>query len=233
MTSTRTVRTAVVGALLLLLGLTACGGGSGTSHQQTPRQALATAKRHFDRARSVHLTLSTASAPRSGDAVLGADGTLTHQPAFRGTVKVLLGGFTADVPVVSVDHKVHAKLPLTPGYAVIDPAEYSAPDPADFADPQRGVSELLLDVRGPKRTGQKRHGAAVLTTYSGTLPGARVAPIIPSADRTASYATLIGIDQRGRLATLAVTGHFFSGSDHTTYDLAFDSYDQPVTVAAP
>ena len=34
------------------------------------------------------------------------------------------------MPVVAVDGKVYAQLPLTTGYQDIDPAEYGAPDPA-------------------------------------------------------------------------------------------------------
>lgn len=224
---------AVLALLALLALLSGCASQGSGGPAPTPRQVLATATKHLDAARSVHLVLSTTSTPTHGDAVLGADGILTHQPAFQGSVKVLLGGFTADVPVVSVDGQVHAKLPLTPRYTVINPGEYGAPDPADFADPRKGIPGLLLQLDHPRETGRKRDGTLVLTTYSGTVPGSRVTPIIPSADARGTYGTVVGIDPQGRLATLAVTGHFFSGRKSTTYDLTFDSYDRPVRIKAP
>ncbi len=218
-------------AMAVLLPLTACGGNK--ADEPSPEKVLAGAKKQLDDARSVHLTLATKSTPSSGNGVLGADGVLTHQPAFKGNVKVMLGGFNADVPVVSVGGKVHAKLPATVRYAVIDPAEYGAPDPADFADPRRGIPGLLLEVQDLQRGEQRRNGEQVLTTYTGTLKGSAVVPIIPSADANGRYDAVFGIDEDGRLATVKVTGEFFSGGGDETYDMALDDYDEAVRVTAP
>jgi lipoprotein LprG len=220
-------------AVALLLPLSACGGSDNPPDKQSVHDILAKAKQQFDDARSVHLTLSTDATPKSGDAVLGAKGSLTHQPAFEGQVTVVLGGFNADVPVVAVDGKVYAKLPLTPKYVPIDPAEYGAPNPADFADPDKGISGLLLQLDGAKETGRKRDGGELVTTYSGTLDGSLVDPIIPSADTASTYQTSVGIDDSGRIATLHVTGDFFSHDGPVTYDLSLDEYGKSVKIAAP
>jgi lipoprotein LprG len=226
--------TAILGVVLaLLVPLSACGGSESAPHKQSAHDVLAKAKQLLDDARSVHLTLSTDATPTSGDAVLGAEGSLTHQPAFKGQVTVVLGGFNADVPVVAVDGKVYAKLPLTPKYVTIDPAEYGAPNPADFADPDKGISGLLLQLDGAKQTGRKRDGSHVLTIYSGTLDGALVDPIIPSADTSGTYQTSVGIDGQGRVATLHVTGDFFAHDGPVTYDLALDEYGKSMQIAAP
>jgi lipoprotein LprG len=225
---------ALIGVVLsLFLPLAACGGSDEPPRDTSVRDVLALAKKQFDDARSVRLTLSTDATPKSGDAVLGAEGTLTHQPAFEGKVTVVLGGFNADVPVVSVDGKVFAKLPLTPKYVPIDPTEYGAPDPSDFADPDKGISGLLLRLEGAKRTGQKRVGDQVLTTYAGTLSGDLVEPIIPSADPGGTYRTSVGIDGDGRIVTLQVTGDFFAHDGDVTYDLALDDYGKNVEISAP
>jgi lipoprotein LprG len=229
-------RPAAVAGILLALGLplTGCGGDDKPKESgASANEVLAKAKKNFDDAASVHLTLSTDSKPSSGDAVLGADGTLTHQPAFDGQVSVLLSGFNADVPIIAVDGKVWAKLPLTPKYAEIDPSEYSAPDPADFADTDKGISGLLLQMGTVSEDGTERNGKEVLTRYSGTLDGALVAPIIPSADDDSTYETLIGIDEDQRIVTLEVTGEFFSGGGDETYELTFDDYDKSVKITAP
>jgi len=84
-----------------------------------------------------------------------------------------------------------------------------------------------------KKDGEKRVDGEVLTTYTGTLPGSLVDPIIPSADKAGTYQTAVGIDEHGRIATLRVTGSFFAHDGDVTYDLAFDDYDKSVTISAP
>jgi lipoprotein LprG len=231
----RTRSVAVAGALLALaLPVTGCGGDDEPPAEGAPAsEVLTKAKQNFDDAASVHLSLSTDSTPTSGDAVLGANGTLTHQPAFEGEVKVLLSGFNANVPIIAVDDKVYAKLPLTPKYSPIDPSEYGAPDPADFADTEKGISGLLLQMDDVKEAGTKRDGKQVLTRFSGTLAGSLVAPIIPSADDDGTYQTVVGIDQDNRIISLDVTGEFFDGGGNETYELTFDDYDKSVKISAP
>lgn len=235
MTLSGTSRTAALSGvvLALLLPLTGCGGDKTPASDKSPKEALALAKKTFDNASSVHLTLATTSVPTKGDAVLGADGTLTHQPAFEGKVTVVLGGFHADVPVVAVGDKVYAKLPLTLKYSEIDPSEYSAPNPADFADTDKGISGLLLKMKGLEEDGQERDGKVVLTRYSGTLAGSYVEPIIPSASGARTYKTVVGIDQDGRILSLKVTGDFFPADGDVTYNLTFDNYDKNVKITAP
>jgi lipoprotein LprG len=219
-------------AALLAVSVTACGGGDSSSGK-APLSVLKAAKAKFDAASSVHLTMSTTSKPTSGDAVLGADGTLTHQPAFQGKVKIFFKGFDADIPVVAVGGKVYAKLPLTLKFSTIDPSEYGAPDPAEFADTSQGISGLLLKLGGLKESGQIRDGKQVLTRYTGTLAGDLVQPIIPSASKSGSYDTVVGIDSGGRIATLRVTGDFFASSGAVTYALTFDDYDKKVEISQP
>lgn len=226
---------AAAGAVALMLALAGCGNDSekDAGSSEDPSAALAAAKKNFDEASSVHFTMATKSKPTKGDAVLGAEGTLTHQPAFEGSVKALYLGITADIPLIAVDGKVFANIPFSGGFEEINPAEYSAPDPATFADPEVGISGLLTKLEDVENTGEKRQGRLVVTTYAGTLPGSLVAPIIPSADDAGTYRTVVGIDEDGRIATLQVTGDFFEGSGEVTYDLAFDEYDKSVTISAP
>ena len=107
-----------------------------------------------------------------------------------------LSGLTATVPVTSVGGKVYAKLPLQTKYAVDRSAEYGAPDPADFADPEKGLSGLLTKLEDLEK-GRRPGGDQILTTYTGTLPGAAVKKIIPSADAKGTYETRSGIDEDG------------------------------------
>lgn len=219
--------------LVPLLLLAGCGGGGEKKAEKSPAQVMATAKKSFDDAASVAIALSTTSVPTSGNGVLGATGTVTHAPAYEGDVKVVISGLTATVPVTSVGGKVYAKLPLQTKYTVIDPSEYGAPDPADFGDPTTGLSSLLTQVDGLKKGKETRSADAILTSYSGTLPGAVVKKVIPSADAKKSYDTVIGVDDTGHATTVKITGPFFAGGDDVTYDVKLSGYGKKVTVAQP
>lgn len=232
-------RTALVsGAVVLGFLVTGCGGGGGSNSGSDPCQsvgapaaALATAKKALDKAPSIAFTMSTGSVPKSGNAVLGANGTLTHQPAFQGTVDVFIFGGRKSVPVVAVDGKVYAQI-LTPSMQPINPSDYSAPDPAAFADPATGISGLLLKLTDLSGCQGKLAGKDRVAEFSGTLAGALVAPIIPSASASGSYRTTVGLRSDGSVATLAVTGNFFDADGDVTYDLSF-TQGQSVTVTAP
>jgi lipoprotein LprG len=219
--------------LVVPLLLAGCGKSEDKADEKSPTEVMAQAKRHFDDASSVHISLSTDSVPPSGDGVLGATGDVTHDPAFKGDVKVLFQGFPAELPVTAVGGKVYAKLPFSAKTAVIDPADYGVPDPADFADTENGLSRLLTEQEDLKKGKETRNGDEILTTYTGTLPGATVKKIIPSAEAGQSYDIEVGVDDKGYATTVKVTGAFFNGSDDVTYDVKFSDYDKGVEITAP
>lgn len=222
-------------ALVTPMLLAGCGGGEEKADEKSPTEVMETAKQSLDEASSVHIELATKSMPTSGNAVLGATGDLTHDPAFKGEVKVVIEGFgaTATVPITSIGGKVYAKLPFQTKNAVIDPADYGAPDPADFADPEDGLSGLLTKLENLEKGDEKRVGDAIVTTYTGTLPGDAVKKIIPSAVAKETYETTIGIDDKGLASTVKVTGPFFTGGEDVTYDVKFTEYDAGVKITAP
>jgi lipoprotein LprG len=221
----------VVAALVL----SGCGGSSkkAATKAASPASVMTAAKKKFDDASSVHIALSTKSTPSAGNGVLGATGDITHDPAFAGDVKVVLGGLTATVPITSTGGKVYAKLPLQTKYSVIKPSEYGAPDPADFADPDKGLSSLLTEIDGLKKGASKRDGDKILTSYTGTLPGKAVKAIIPSADTGSTYATEVGVDDSGHAVKVAITGPFFADSKDVTYDVTFSQYGKGVKISTP
>ncbi len=226
--------TLLAAVLVPLLVLAGCGGSTTKAKAEpSPTQVMTTAKKNFDDASSVTIALSTTSTPTSGNGVLGATGDVTHPAAFKGDVKVVLSGLTATVPITSVGGKVYAKLPLQTKYSVINPSEYGAPDPADFANPEGGLSSLLTQIDGLKKGEQTRSGDQILTSYSGALPGAAVKKVIPSADAKQTYKTVVGVDQKGYASTVKVTGTFFAGSSDVTYNVAFSGYGKGVKITAP
>lgn len=219
------------GLLVVALALTGCGGSGSTGSKQDVASALAKTKSNFDKASGVHFTMSTNAQP-SGDAILGADGKLTDQPAFAGTVKANYKGFTIDVPVVAVDGDFYANLPFSRGFAKKDPKDFNAPDPAQFFADGKGFSGALAELQGAREDGQKREGSKILTRYSGKLSGALVHSIVPSADATKDFTAVVGIAD-DVLTTLAITGDFFADGTAATYKLVFDDYDKIAKISAP
>jgi lipoprotein LprG len=80
----------------------------------------------------MHLTLRSSGVPDSANGPLGADGSGTHAPAFKGTLDARISGIQAKVEVVALDKVLYVKLPFTTGFTQIDPEEYHAPNPAQL-----------------------------------------------------------------------------------------------------
>lgn len=212
--------------------LTSCSGG-GTA-PPTPHQALAAAKKTLDQTSGVHLSLATDRLPPGVSGLLGADGVATHAPAFKGTIKVSAGGITADAKVIATGGAVYAVLPFTTKYTKIDPKDYGAPNPASLMDRDHGLSTLLVAAKDLTAGKQQRDGKQVVRTYTGTIPGARVAAIIPSADASSRFdATFrVGEDDH-RLHQVVLTGPFYAKGGDVTYTVSLDDYGRHPDIAAP
>lgn len=216
-------------ALAVTLALTGCGGGS-SSNGESVKERLAAAKTAFDKSPAVQVDLSTDDLPSSVSGVVSASGVGTHQPAFKGTIKVSQKGLSLSLPIVSVDGKVHVKFGL---WQTVDPGQYNAPDPAALMDPDTGLSTLVSVATGLDKGKDKREGKAVVTTITGTVPGASVAALIPSADKDKDFHASFSLDDKDHLTSAVLTGPFYPDADDMTYRLDFSDYGSHETVTAP
>ncbi|MEV7428937.1 LppX_LprAFG lipoprotein [Nocardioides sp. NPDC092400] len=235
----RTLAALGLAATLSTALLTGCSGdddgGSGpAADDQTPEEVLAAAKTAFDETSGLSIRLSTDDLPEGVTGIVDAAGTGTHAPAFEGALTVRIFGQEAEVPVVAVDDKVFAQLPLTNGWQDIDPTEYGAPDPADLMSPDRGFSALLPATTGVEEGESVRGGEKndqVLTEYTGTVPDTAVANVIPGAsgDFDATYT----VDDDGLLTSAVLTGVFYADSPSMTYTIDFADYGTEQDITAP
>lgn len=232
MTPTRRALTAC--AALTVLAAVALSGctGSGEEGGQTPEETLAAAKATLDETSGVRIELETEKLPPAVDGILSAVGVGTHAPAFEGDLRVSAGGIAVDVPVVAAQGKVSAKLPFTTEFVAVDPADYSAPDPAALMDTESGLSSLLTAAEGVEEGEQVRSGKDVLSSFTGTVPGGVVAGIIPSAGASDFDATFT-VDDEDRLREAVLTGPFYPGADEVTYTIVFDDYDTSADIVLP
>lgn len=232
------IRTLSIAAAALVAGvaLSACTGSDDDSGEtgDSPEEVLAQAKETIDETPGVRISLTTSDLPPGVQGVAGADGIGTHDPAFDGTIKVFFAGTNVEVPVIAVDGRVYAQIPLVPGWSDIDPTEYGAPDPAGLMDTETGLSSLLTATEDVEEGESVRGGSGnreVLTEYTGTVPGEVVQNIIPSAsgDFDAAYT----ITDQGELRTAALTGVFYPDTEPMTYTVGFDDYGTEKEITAP
>ena len=228
---------AAVAALLLPALLTGCTGDDSSDKGQRPADVLADAKATLDETSGVHLTLDSGGLPQGVDGLVSADGVLTHAPAFDGEIVVRYLGFEPRVPLVAVDGKVYAQLPLTTGWQDIDPAEYGAPDPAALIATDGGLSDLLTATQDVAEGESVRGGTdnkEVLTSYTGTLPESAVSGVFPSA--TGDFDATYTVTDGGELRTAELTGAFYGGAgsdQQVTYTVTLDDYGTDREITAP
>lgn len=213
-----------------VLGLSACSQGQDTGD---PEAALAAAKQNLDETTGVHIVLSTEKLPAGVSGLLNADGVGTHDPAFKGDIKVATSGITADAAVVAVDGFVYAKLPFTTKFVPIDPADYGAPDPAALMRAEGGLSSLLSEATDVQEGQQVRDGKVVLSSYTASVPGEAVASVIPSASATADFKATFTVNDEDRLSKAVLTGPFYPEGGDVTYTIAFDDYDTSQNITDP
>jgi lipoprotein LprG len=227
-------------AVLCLMTTAACtGSGDTPSPTQSATTApsaeerLAAAKAKIDAAPSVHLGLASKDLPEGSNGIISGDGWGAHPPAFKGTFKVRLAGIEGDAEITSVDGAVYAKLPFVPGTRQVDPASLGLPDPATLFSPDAGLTSLMTKTISPTIAGQVRAGSEVLTTITGTIPGAAVVDLFKIGDRNGTFDVTYGLTDGDELRQVTLTGPFFGAGTSSSYVLTLDQYGQPVTITAP
>ncbi|MDD9349724.1 LppX_LprAFG lipoprotein [Mumia sp.] len=224
-------------ALLLstvFLAVAGCSGDDGTDEPaRDPGERLAAARAVLDDAESIKLDLATKSLPSGVTGLLEAKGTGTHAPAFEGDVKVSLKGVPVNAEVISVDGTVHAKTGFAPDFLPIDPASIGAPDPATLMRTDGGVSSLLTETDDVSTDGESRDGRDVLTTISGTIDGAVVRGLIPTAQAGATFDATYRLTDDDVLRDITLEGPFYKDVEPVTYTVAVTASDDAVEITAP
>jgi lipoprotein LprG len=231
------LRRAVLALLALILltapVLSACGGGGDGSAQTAP-QLLARAKTTLDKASSAHFVLTSSGAPTTGTALVGGEGDIARPSSFQGTLKVLAAGATVDLKVISVAGTVHAQLPFTTTYSVVDPAAFGFGDPGALLDPDTGISQLLKGATSAKLGSEKRVNGEVVREVSADLPGALVQKILTSKDPSKPVKAQFSIaSDSGQLRRAVLTGPFFSATEDATFTLDLSKFGAHVSITAP
>ncbi len=195
---------------------------------------LEAARTTLDEAASLQIRLASDNLPDGTVGLVEADGVGNHDPAFKGDVTVVGPGVgQVDADLVSVQGDVEAKIGFVPTFVPIDPDDFGAPDPADLVSADNGVSSWLTSTEGPVAGEESRDGADVLTAVDGTLPGAVVKELIPTADGSAEFDVSYRLTDDDTMRDATITGPFYPGGTDVTYDLTVAASDQPVDIVLP
>lgn len=229
------MRTRLLTLVATVLILAGCQGGSDEKQTDTSAlaQRLSAARTTIDAAETVDISLATKSLPDGVTGLLSATGQGNHEPAFKGTVKVVTGGSTLSAEVVSVGGTLKAKTSFSPVFLEIDPASLKAPDPAVLLDTEDGITQILEETERLEDDGQSRDGSDVLTTITGTLPGDVVQTVIPSADASATFDVKYRLTDDDELRDATIRGPFYPEGGDVTYNVKLATSDEPVTIKVP
>ncbi|WP_353951458.1 LppX_LprAFG lipoprotein [Knoellia sp. S7-12] len=228
----RALLAGVAAASLVLLG--GCSGGGEPAAEADPKAELAAAKKVFDEAKFVGLTLSSKDVPQTKNGVTGALGTgaiSATEPKFKGTVTATIKGVGGSAEVITIGDAAYMKF-FTPTYNPADLADLGAPNPSNFFDPAEGISQLLVETGNPTAGDKIRDGATVLQQYKGTLPGSRIKSLFNLGDGAGEFTVTYGIAEGDKLQLAEVTGPFFAGST-STYTLRLKNYGAAVEITRP
>ncbi len=144
-----------------------------------------------------------------------------------------MGGVTADADVVAVEGEVYAKLPFTTRFVPIDPADYSAPDPADLLDDQGGLSSLLTAATEVQAGKKVRDGKVVLSSFTGEVPGTAVARVIPQASKKASFSAIFTLTDDDELSRAVLSGPFYPACPTTSPTPSTSTGTAPARTSGP
>lgn len=218
------------------LALSACSNGEEkVTDDQSPEEVLTAAATTLGDTSGVNLTLSTTDLPAGVMGITKAAGVATNAPAFEGDLTVVISGQSVDVPVIAVDDVVYAQIPFTEGWQDVDPGDYGAPDPAQLVNSETGFASLL-GVTSETEEGESVRGGAdnteVLTTFTGTVPGAAMKKVIPSSSGDSFDAEYLVSDD-GELRQAVLTGVFYPNSTEMSYTVDFADYGTSKDIVAP
>ena len=214
---------------LCVVALAGCGGAS--TGAADPAAVLREAKATIDGTVALHFTLAT-SGDHGATAITGGEGDLQHPDRLRGTFTVSVAGVPASVKVASAGGTFLAQLPFSSSYTATDPSAFGIANPAKLISPDGGLSSVLVDVEGPRSTGQTRVDGEVLDTVAGTVPGSDLVAL-PDDDTSKPVQVVARINPTShQLRQVSLTGPIGT-TGKATYTVTLTAYGEHVDLTLP
>lgn len=216
-------------AVLVLAG---CSGGTSTADLPAATTLLHNSGAAMRSVTSVHFTI-TVNGTLPGVPIQNADGDLNAQGQAKGSAKISEFGQFLQVDFVLVDKNFYLK-GATGGYQRI-PAALAGQlfDPSVILDPNRGVANVLSNVRGASTQDKETVNGTECYKITGKVGKDIVTALVPGI--TADVGSTIWVAADGKnlpvKAEFAVPGS--GGSQGAKVDVTISNVNAPVTVTAP
>lgn len=183
---------------------------------------------------SAHFTL-TVNGEVPGLTVQSAEGDLTREGggsgAAKGTVKMTLMGNLIEGEFVIVDDKAYIQGLTGDGFQELDASLVaSLYDPAAILDPERGIANVLEEVRDPKTEAVEEVAGVDTYRVKGRVAKDVIADLVPgvSSDVDITFWLRRDGDHQPVKASVAVPA-----DGDPTVDVTLSDVDKPVEITAP
>ncbi|WP_166376023.1 LppX_LprAFG lipoprotein [Aeromicrobium phragmitis] len=224
----------LVVALAAALVLTACSSEDTDQPDTDPSARLQAAADTITAAPAIEFSLATEQLPSGVTGLLSVKGQGNDSPAFQGEARVSAGGTALPAEVVAVDGQLWVKTGFSSEFLTVNPEQLGVPDPAQLVGSgEDSAVSLLTSATDLDEGDEVRDGRDVLTTITGTIPGADVARLLTTADENGDFEAEFRLTEDDVLRDVVVTGPFYAGSDDVTYTLTITALDSPVEITAP
>lgn len=166
--------------------------------------------------------------------VQDAEGDLTREGgpsgAAKGTVKLTMLGQLIEGEFVLVDDSLYIKGP-TGGFQQLPSAlSSSIYDPSAILDPEKGVANVLANIRDPRTEAREEVDGVQAYKISGKATRDVVSSLVPGVDSEVDLSVWVReTDKQPAKATVTLPGE----GGPATVDLTLSDVGKPVTVTAP
>jgi lipoprotein LprG len=218
---------AVLGGLLVILGVTACGPSppdATTLLKQSSQQMLQLKGFHFQ------MKISGFTA---GEPVQSAQGD-AHPPDLHARVNLKEGTILLEVEVIFAAGNIYLKS-FTGGWQ-----QLSADQVAQFFDaralfdPQMGLFAAMRDTTTPKRGNSEKIDGHDTYPVEGQVSAARMHQLLTLIRDQGTYRATYWIESQGsNLWRARLTGKLFDAANDATITFDFSNHDHPVSVTPP
>lgn len=216
------------------LMMSACSSQDTDQPDTEPAERLRAAAETLSSAPAIGFSLSTEKLPTGVTGLLSVDGEGNDTPAFQGEARVAAGGTTLPAEVVAVDGQLWVKTGFSSQFLTVDPDQLGVPDPAQLVGSGDGGAIWLLTRATELEEGDEvRDGREVLSTITGTIPGADMARLLTTADENGSFDAEFRLTEDDILHEVVVTGPFYAGAEDVSYVLTITALGSPVEISAP
>lgn len=220
-------------ALLLMLTLAACGGGSTSGNAPTAQQLIKNAQTAIQKVSSYHFNLAVDNPGTGGVLVIkSADGDILVPHRLKANASVLILGNVVQVQIITIDSNQYVTDPITGNWTRTS----GLLDPRTLSNSSTGVAAILGHIQNPGAPTDATVGSTPCWSINGTLDAKYLAGITGGgapAGSTVAVTTCIGKSDNLPYQ-IKMTGVAAAGDNkNTVRTFTLSKFGESLTINAP